>query len=136
MWAQSKDKAVASEVELPLIGRLNHAMISYWVYIRLLAFPWHLSAYYPYQRHESLLLGLLAAAALALVTIISIICVRQRPYITVGWLWFLGMLVPVVGFVQVGGQAWADRYLYLPAIGFFVIVVWGLAGCGRRVSRQ
>jgi hypothetical protein len=77
MWAQSKDKAVASEVELPLIGRLGHAMISYWVYIRLLVFPWHLSAYYPYQRHESLFLGLLAAAALALVTIISIACAKR-----------------------------------------------------------
>ena len=56
----------------------------------------------------------------------------RRPYLTVGWLWFLGMLVPVIGLVQVGGQGWADRILYLPSIGFFVIVVWSAAEWAAR----
>ncbi len=125
VWAQRQDQAVASSMELPLIGRINHAMISYLHYVRVLVFPWHLAAYYPYQHHEPLAWGAAACIALALMTWLVIAWARQRPYAVVGWLWFLGMLVPVIGFVQVGGQAWADRYLYLPSIGFFLVLVWG-----------
>jgi tetratricopeptide (TPR) repeat protein len=125
VWAQRHDQAVASAVELPFSGRLAHTMISYLNYMRVLVFPWHLAAYYPYQHHEPLVWGAVAGVALALVTWLAVAWARQRPYVIVGWLWFLGMLVPVIGLVQVGGQGWADRYLYLPSIGFFVIVVWG-----------
>jgi tetratricopeptide (TPR) repeat protein len=133
VWAQGHDKAVASEVELPLLGRLAHAMISYFNYARVLVFPWHLSAYYPYNRNEPLILGAAAAVALALVTLLSVAWAGKRPYLVVGWLWFLGMLVPVIGLVQVGGQGWADRYVYLPSIGFFVIVIWGVMECAERL---
>src|ERR1700751_3014943 len=57
---------------------------------------------------------------------------RKRPYLIVGWLWFLGTLVPVIGFVQVGGQTMADRYFYIPSIGLFIAVVFGLAGIAER----
>jgi tetratricopeptide (TPR) repeat protein len=132
VWAQGHDKAVASEVELPLVGRVVHAMISYVNYARVLAFPWHLSAYYPYKRNEPLILGAAAAVALGLTTWVAVASARRRPYVVVGWLWFLGMLVPVIGLVQVGGQGWADRYVYLPSIGFFVMVVWGGAELAAR----
>jgi protein O-mannosyl-transferase len=134
VWAQGHDQAVASEVELPFLGRLSHAMISYLNYLRVLVFPWHLAAYYPYKRHESLVWGGVAAGALGLLTALAVAGARRRPYVVVGWLWFLGMLVPVIGLVQVGGQGWADRYLYLPSIGFFVIVVWGAAELAARYS--
>jgi tetratricopeptide (TPR) repeat protein len=134
VWAQSKDQAVASTIELPFVGRLGHGMISYIEYLRLLVVPWHLSAYYPYNRHERLLWGVLAGTSLLLLTGLALACARRRPYVLVGWLWFVGMLVPVIGFVQVGGQAWADRYLYLPSIGFFVIIVWGAAELAARFS--
>jgi tetratricopeptide (TPR) repeat protein len=68
-----------------------------------------------------------ASFILALVTLIALRFRRSRPYFLVGWFWFLGMLVPVIGLVQVGDQAWADRYTYLPMIGLFVAVVWGVA---------
>jgi tetratricopeptide (TPR) repeat protein len=132
VWAQHHDQAVASAVELPLWGRLTHAMISYVNYARVLVFPWHLAVYYPYQHHEPLVWGAVAGAALALVTWLAVAWARQRPYVVVGWLWFLGMLVPVIGLVQVGGQGWADRYLYLPSIGFFVILVWSAAEWAAR----
>ena len=132
VWAQRHDQAVASDVELPFSGRFAHAMISYFNYVRVLVFPWHLAAYYPYQRNESLVWGAVAGVALVLVTCLAVALARQRPYVVAGWLWFLGMLVPVIGLVQVGGQAWADRYVYLPSIGFFIIVVWGAAEWAAR----
>ena len=133
VWAQGHDKAVASEVELPFLGRLSHALVSYIDYVRVLVFPWRLSAYYPYQRDEPLAWGIMAGVALAFATCLAFIGARRRRWLLVGWLWFLGMLVPVIGLVQVGGQGWADRYLYLPSIGFFVIVVWGLADLAARL---
>jgi protein O-mannosyl-transferase len=124
VWAQRVGQAVASMAELSVSERVLHAPIAYLDYLRVLVFPWHLSAFYPYQHHESLVWVVEAALALALMTCLALAGARRRPYLAVGWLWFMGMLVPVIGLVQVGGQGWADRYVYLPSIGFFVIVVW------------
>ncbi len=124
IWAQGVGQAVASAADLSIAERINHTTISYLHYLRVLVFPWRLSAYYPYQHHEPVVLGAAAGAVLALMTWLAVAGARRRPYLAVGWLWFLGMLVPVIGLVQVGGQAWADRYLYLPSIGFFIMVVW------------
>jgi len=132
LWAQGVSQAVASPMELSMPERINHALISCLDYVRVLIFPWHLSAYYPYQHHESVVFGLAAAAALALSIWLALTGARRRPWLAVGWLWFLGMLVPVIGLVQVGGQGWADRYVYLPSIGFFVIVVWEGAELAAR----
>jgi protein O-mannosyl-transferase len=133
VWAQRHDQAVASDVELPFAGRMGHAMISYFDYVRVLVFPRHLAAYYPYRRHESLMWGVVAGVGLALATWLAVACARRRPYVIVGWLWFVGTLVPVIGLVQVGGQGWADRYVYLPSIGFFVIAVWAGAELAARL---
>jgi tetratricopeptide (TPR) repeat protein len=132
IWAQSAGQAVASMEELPFLKRIPHAMISYLDYLRVLVFPWRLSAYYPYQHHEPALWGAEAGAVLALMTWLAAAGARRRPWLAVGWLWFLGTLTPVIGLVQVGGQGWADRYLYLPSIGFFVIVVWAGAEWAAR----
>jgi tetratricopeptide (TPR) repeat protein len=124
IWAQGVGQAVATSAALPVAERIIHTPIAYLTYLRVLVFPWHLSAYYPYQHQEPVIWGVEAAVALALTTWLVLAQYRQRPYLVVGWLWFLGMLVPVIGLVQVGGQAWADRYAYLPSVGFFLMVVW------------
>jgi tetratricopeptide (TPR) repeat protein len=133
MWAQGKSEAVASEVALPLSERATNAMVAYFDYLRVLFFPWHLSIYYPYQHHQPLILGAAAALALVLLTCLAIARANRWPWVVVGWLWFIGMLIPVIGLVQVGGQGWADRYLYLPCIGFLVLVVWAGAEIATRL---
>jgi tetratricopeptide (TPR) repeat protein len=133
VWAQRKGEAVASEAVLPLSERIIHATISYVDYARVLVFPWHLAVYYPYQHHEPILRGVAAGLALAAMTVLALGWARQRPYVVAGWLWFVGTLVPVIGLVQVGGQGWADRYLYLPCIGCFVMVVWAGAEIAGRL---
>jgi protein O-mannosyl-transferase len=70
--------------------------------------------------------GILCGMALVGITVVSINLIRKAPYVAVGWFWYLGTLVPVIGIVQVGGQAMADRYAYIPLIGIFIIVVWGV----------
>jgi hypothetical protein len=134
IWAQGIGQAVASSAALPITERVIHTPIAYLTYLRVLVFPWHLSAYYPYQHQEPILWGVEAVAALALTTWLALAQRHVRPYLAVGWLWFLGMLVPVIGLVQVGGQAWADRYVYLPSIGFFIIIVWAGAEWAARHS--
>ncbi|HEX4121459.1 MAG TPA: tetratricopeptide repeat protein [Verrucomicrobiae bacterium] len=133
VWAQSKGEAVASGSVLPVGERIIHAMVSYFDYLGVLVFPRHLSIYYPYIHHEPLILGIATGAALVLLTFAALACAKRLPWLPVGWLWFLGMLIPVIGLVQVGGQGWADRYLYLPCIGFFVVVVWAVAEIARRL---
>ena len=132
VWAQRVGHAVSSTSELSISERILHAPIAYMDYLRVLVFPWHLAAFYPYQHHEPLVWSIAAGAVLLLITALACFEARRRPYLAVGWLWFLGMLVPVIGLVQVGGQAWADRYVYLPSIGFFVIVVWAGAEWAAR----
>jgi tetratricopeptide (TPR) repeat protein len=129
VWAQGQ--AVATATELSLSRKLTHTPIAYFDYVRALLFPWHLAAYYPYQR-EPLIWGIVAGIALLLVTLLLLAGTVRWPWLGVGWLWFLGMLVPVIGLVQVGGQAWADRYVYLPSIGFFIIVAWAGAEWAAR----
>ncbi len=77
-----------------------------------------------------------ALALLILITVMAVVLVKHRPYVLVGWLWYLGTLIPVIGLVQVGSQAMADRYTYLPLIGVFIILMWGLNdlldGCRAR----
>jgi tetratricopeptide (TPR) repeat protein len=108
-------------------------MVAYFDYLRVLFFPWHLSIYYPYQHHQPLILGAAAALALVLLTCLAIARANRWPWVVVGWLWFIGMLIPVIGLVQVGGLGGADRYLYLPCIGFLVLVVWAGAEIATRL---
>jgi protein O-mannosyl-transferase len=130
--AQGIGEAVAGTADLAISERLIHTPIAYLTYLRVLVFPWPLAAYYPYQHHEPVARSLAALLALLLITWLAWAERGRRPYGVVGWLWFLGMLVPVIGLVQVGGQGWADRYVYLPSIGFFAAVVWAGAEWAAR----
>ena len=104
--------------------RLANAVLSIWIYAGATAWPRRLAIFYPYAPVTNWLGAALGAAALAAATWACVAQWRARPYLAVGWLWFLGMLVPVIGLVQVGSQAHADRYTYLPTIGLLVAVVW------------
>jgi protein O-mannosyl-transferase len=125
--AQSHGGAVRGFVDAPLSLRLSNALVSYAKYILLTAWPSGLGVYYPFSPAGVPAWQL--AAALVLIAAITIVAFRQaskRPYLITGWLWFLGTLVPVIGLVQVGGQSMANRYDYIPSIGLFVAVVFGL----------
>jgi tetratricopeptide (TPR) repeat protein len=128
LWAQSRSGAVSAGEILPLGARIANALASVGQYLWHLPFPVQLSAIHPH-RGTVIAWGPTLASVAAIMTI-SIFAVRRtapRPYIAVGWFWFLGTLVPVLGLVQVGVQAWAERYTYVPYVGLFVAVVWLMA---------
>jgi tetratricopeptide (TPR) repeat protein len=106
---------------------LANAIVSYALYLGKIVWPHPLAALYPYDRDLSSLK--VAAALLLLAAITALVWWRRResPYLPVGWFWFLGTLVPMIGLVQVGWQAYADRYTYIPSIGIFIALVWTIA---------
>jgi tetratricopeptide (TPR) repeat protein len=125
--AQREGGTVETLESLPLSVRLGNALVAYVSYLGLTFFPTNLAVFYPHAREQVPVVLLLAAAALLLG--ISVACYRFRrrqPYLLVGWLWYLGTLVPVIGLVQVGSQALADRYTYVPLIGLFLLLAWGV----------
>jgi len=111
----------------PLIYRVGNALAAYITYIGKMIWPSGLAIFYPYLGGR-LSVWQIAGAVFLLVciTVVVIWKARQRPYLTVGWLWYLGTLVPVVGLIQVGLQASADRYTYIPLTGLFIIIAWGI----------
>jgi len=112
---------------LTFSARLTNAMVSYLEYLGKMIWPSGLSILYPHPGNAlPLWQGILCGMVLVGITIISIRLIRKVPYFAVGWFWYLGTLVPVIGIVQVGGQAMADRYTYIPLIGIFIIVAWGV----------
>jgi protein O-mannosyl-transferase len=126
--AQLHGGAVRGFVDAPLSLRLSNALVSYAKYLFLTVWPSGLGVYYPFSP-AGVPAWQLAIALVLVVTITAIaLCqASKRAYLIVGWLWFLGTLVPVIGLVQVGGQSMADRYDYIPSIGLFVAIVFGLA---------
>src|SRR5213595_352160 len=132
-FAQAHSGAVRTFSDVPIALRLLNALISYAKYLLLTFWPHDLAVYYPFTP-----IGIPAwqiVAATCLLSGITAFCLFQseiRPYLIVGWLWFLGTLVPVIGLVQVGGQTMADRYFYIPSIGLFIALVFGLADIAER----
>src|SRR5271165_5792344 len=111
----------------PFSIRLENAIVSYVRYIGKALWPAHLAVYYP---HPETLLNpwQVAGAAVLLLTITALVIAgRHRRYLLVGWFWFLGTLIPMIGLVQVGAQAMGDRYAYLSFIGLFIMICWGVA---------
>jgi protein O-mannosyl-transferase len=123
--AQSHGGAVRTFVESPIWLRLPNAAIAYAKYVWLTLWPHNLALFYPYTDINGWNF-INAAIVLIAITAFCLSQKKQRPCLIVGWLWFLGTLVPVIGIVQVGGQAMADRYHYIPSIGLFTAVVFGL----------
>ena len=116
---------------LPL--RFENAIVSYAIYLRQLIWPVDLAVLYPYPEKFFPFLTIAGCAALLIaLSAIAIIYRKRLPFLFTGWLWFVGMLVPVIGIVQVGRQGHADRYTYLPLIGVIVAIVWLVAELTAR----
>jgi tetratricopeptide (TPR) repeat protein len=123
-----RTQAIQSFEIYPFAGRLENALYAYASYIWKTFWPTPLAFLYPYPR-DGRPAWQLALAALFLISISGLVWKLRRthPYLPTGWLWYLGTLVPVIGFVQVGDQAMADRYAYIPLIGIFVMTIWSAA---------
>jgi protein O-mannosyl-transferase len=124
-WAQYTAGAVNSLGDLPVGPRLANAIVSYARYLEKTVWPARLAVFYPY-RQWPLPAVIAAAVIVATVSAMAIWRVRREPFLAVGWCWFLGTLVPVIGLVQVGLQSMADRYAYLPSIGLFIMLCWSM----------
>lgn len=132
LLAQSRGGAVASMAALPLDERLANAALAYTRYLGVLFWPVDLALIYPLEVPVPRLPAALSAVALAAVTAFAFAQRRTRPYLLAGWLWYLVTLAPVIGIVQVGEQAMADRYTYLPFVGPFLILAFGGAELAAR----
>jgi protein O-mannosyl-transferase len=126
--AQSRGGAVRTFEEAPIALRLSNALVSYAKYFLLTFWPHDLAVFYPLPGANIPAWQIIGAASLLIgITAFCLFQRKIRPYLIVGWLWFVGTLVPVIGVVQVGGQIMADRYFYIPSIGLFIALVFGLA---------
>ena len=132
-FAQRSGGTVASLDAAPLSERAANAVVSYVIYLRDLIWPVRLVIFYPLRPIDPWT-ALVAAAVIVAVSIGVVRAAASRPYLTVGWCWYLGTLVPVIGLIQVGSQSHADRYTYIPSIGIAVAAAWGLAEIVRRWS--
>jgi Tfp pilus assembly protein PilF len=121
-------QATGSTEELPLLWRINNALVTCVTYIWQMFWPTRLTVFYPHPENQLSILQVFGAAIfLIAISILVIILRRQRPYLLTGWFWYLIMLVPVIGVFQVGMQSHADRYTYLPHIGLYLVVTWSVA---------
>jgi tetratricopeptide (TPR) repeat protein len=125
-FVQTSGRALWSPGVLSLSDRVANALWAYDRYISKTFWPVDLSIFYPHPYHWPPGLAIGSALLLALWSGLSIWRARQYPYLFVGWFWFLGTLVPTIGLVQVGSQSMADRYMYIPSIGLFILVAWGI----------
>lgn len=124
--AQGLGGAISDRI--PFSNRLNNAIVTYVIYIADMFYPHNLAHYYPHEAYNWQAFEVLGCLVLlAAISAVSVRLARSRPYLLVGWLWYLVTLVPVIGLVQVGGQARADRYTYIPSIGIFIMVAFGAA---------
>jgi protein O-mannosyl-transferase len=136
VWAQQQ--TIIDVKALPFPWRFGNALCAYAVYIKQMLFPYGLAPLYPHQETGLPLWGI--GLSLVVLTGISLAVLaghKKRPYLLTGWLWYLGMLVPVIGIMQVGAQSHADRYTYLPQIGLAVMLTWAVAdGCAALRYRR
>jgi tetratricopeptide (TPR) repeat protein len=135
MLAQRAGGAVLTSAEHSPLLRLENVIVCYLLYMKKAFWPSHLAALYPYP--HTLPAWQVAASALFLVAATcAVLKYREHRYLVVGWFWYLGTMVPMIGLIQVGNQAMADRYAYLPLIGLFIMIVWAAADCAsaRQLS--
>ena len=116
------------EEPFPLAWRIDNAVVSYLIYIGQMFWPAHLTVFYPHPESGLSVWDVIGAAAiLVAITGATLALRRTRPYFIIGWFWYLGMLVPVIGVLQIGMQGHADRYTYLPQIGLYLMLTWAIA---------
>ena len=132
--SQNSYKAVVSFQNVSLFDRILNAINSYAIYLWKVIWFQNLSPFYLYSKNfEIWQIGISLLFILA-ITVFTIIFIRKIPYLFVGWFWYLGTLVPVIGLIQVGSQAMADRYTYVPLIGIFIMMAWGISQILSRLQ--
>jgi Tfp pilus assembly protein PilF len=124
--------ALAAGENLPLGARSGNALISYCRYLEKMFWPTDLAVFYPHPGVWPLTTVLLAGVSILGISLLLLLQRRRYPFLLIGWLWFFGMLVPVIGLVQMGEQALGDRYTYLPSLGVLILAVWGAYELTRR----
>ena len=132
---QQSEGAVGSTESFPLVDRAANATLAYVIYLQKTVWPTGLTVFYPYPESFDAVAVTGAVLFLVVATVLSVRLARRWPYATVGWLWYAGTLVPVIGLIQVGNQAYADRYTYVPHIGFFVLATWAAWSWIERAGR-
>jgi len=125
--AQRSFGAVADISKLPLSLRLENAIVSYVAYVGKMFWPARLAVFYPHPEHSLAWSDIMAAAVILLAITMTVLYFHRTRYLAMGWFLFVITLIPVIGIVQVGGQAMADRYAYVPSIGLFIMIAWGLS---------
>ncbi len=126
LWSQQKAEAVAFGEGIPSVMRCANAVIAYVEYLIKIFWPANLAVFYPYEVSISLWKVFSYVFILTFITGAVVYWAKRIPFLFVGWFWYIGTLVPVIGLVQVGSQSMADRYTYLPSIGIAVILAWGI----------
>ena len=129
----AQKQSLNSLEEVAIGDRVGNAFIACVVYIRQMFLPVSLAPFYPHPGVFSVPEAAGALLLLGAVTAGCVFCIKRFPYLVVGWFWFLGMLTPVIGLVQVGGQSHADRYTYLPQIGLYILVAWLVGDLAARL---
>ena len=130
-------RATGAIPPLPFLWRIENAVVTYVIYVWETLWPARLAVFYPHPNDTLTIWEILLAIGLLLaMTIAAIVFRRKGPYLFVGWFWYVGMLLPVIGLVQVGEQGHADRYTYLPHIGLFVLAVWLVADVTAASQRR
>jgi Flp pilus assembly protein TadD len=134
--AQESQGSMGGSELFPLSTRIGNAVVTYAEYLKKTAWPVGLSIFYPYPVEGlSAVRVVLSCLLLAAITVSAVALRRRAPYLLTGWLWYAGTLVPVIGLVQVGGAAYADRYTYFPQIGILLAICWGVADLARNYIR-
>ena len=125
--AEKSIGAVATKGGIPLLMRASNAVVSCVRYLGQMVWPFNMAVFYPYPKALSLWLVGGAVLLLIAITVCVVLAARRRPYLAVGWAWFILILLPVSGLIQVGSHSRADRYTYVPLVGIFLMIVWGSA---------
>jgi tetratricopeptide (TPR) repeat protein len=129
--------AIGWTEQLPIRWRINNALATYVAYIWQMFWPANLAVFYPHSENRLPLWEIVLALAILIgITTAALALRKKRPYFIIGWLWYVGMLVPVIGLVQVGWQGRADRYTYLPQIGLYILITWAVADFTASWRRQ
>ena len=133
---QDKWGFVRSSQSYPLSSRIENAIVSYVRYLGKMVWPTQLTSSYPHPGHWPVVVVVVCGAVVIGISVVSLIMRRKRPYLMVGWLWYLGTLVPVIGLIQVGDQSIADRYTYIPMIGILLSSVWFISELSKNWCRR
>ena len=133
-YAQNKGGAVSSEVTLPFVMRVANSIVSYPAYLGKTFWPVNLAVFYPYEFSLDLWKILVSGLILLIITAAVTYYIKKMPFLFVGWFWYVGTLIPVIGLIQVGSQAMADRYTYMPSIGIAILLSWGMPFLFQRLA--